>query len=91
MALSPSNSFTTDDITDASKVLVLSNQSGWEKLDFSDYPDLTDKELHQLLVLIDAKNTVKVLRLNDCQNIIGHGLEPFRGSTLYCFGARLSF
>ena len=82
VALSPADSFTTDDITDASKVLVLSNQSDWEKLDFSDYPDLTDNDLHQLLVLICAKNTLKILDINCCPKIIGHGLEPLRGSTV---------
>ena len=46
------------------------------------YTDITDRELQQLLVLIDAKNTVKILRLNDCHKIIGHGLEPLRGSTV---------
>jgi len=69
-------------MSEASKVIILSNQSGWEKLNFSDHPDLTEKDLHQLLVLIDAKNTLKVLRLNDCQNITGHGLKSLRGSTV---------
>ena len=82
MALSPADSFTTDGMSEASKAIILSNQSGWEKLDFSDHPDLTDNDLHQLLVLIDAKNTLKILRLNNCHNIIGHGLEPLSGSTV---------
>ena len=82
MALSPADSFTTDGMNEASKAIILSNQSGWEKLDFSDYPDLTDKDLHQLLALIDAKNTIKTLNIDCCPKIIGHGLEPLRGSTV---------
>ena len=70
MALSPADSFTTDGMSEASKAIISSNQSGWEKLNFSDHPDLTDKDLHQLLVLIDAKNTLKVLKLNDCHILL---------------------
>ena len=43
MALSPADSFTTDGMSEASKAIILSNQSGWEKLNFSDHPELTTK------------------------------------------------
>ena len=50
MALSPADSFTTDGMSEASKAIILSNRSGWEELDLSIYTDITEKELHQLLV-----------------------------------------
>ena len=41
---------------------------------------LTDDDLHALLVCVDARNTLKRLKLAGCVKIIGHGLEPIRGS-----------
>ena len=41
---------------------------------------LTDGDLHALLVCIDARNTLKRLKLAGCVNIIGRGFEPLCGS-----------
>ena len=56
-------------------------------LDFGDIEDevaakLTDKDIKGVLLSIDAINTVKALRLTNCINISGMGLEPLRGSTM---------
>ena len=42
---------------------------------------LTDSDISDILVSIDAVNTLKVLRLIGCEYISGVGLEPMRGST----------
>lgn len=42
----------------------------------------SDFDLKQILVLIDAVNHLKILRLCGCTQIEGHGLEPLRGSTV---------
>jgi len=65
--------------------------SGFEILDFVDISDdcqcdlamkLTDDDMGALLVCIDAKNTLKTLRLGHCIGIFGRGLQPLRGSTV---------
>ena len=43
---------------------------------------LTDDDIASILVSIDAKNTLKVLKLIGCDNISGAGLEPLRGSSV---------
>lgn len=54
-------------------------------LDFEDIEKdlaagLTDDDLGAILLCINAKNTLKILKLTGCINIIGNGLEPLRGS-----------
>ena len=61
--------------------------SDWEKLDFGDIENdlaarLSDDDLSAVLQHIDAVNNVKRLRLTNCTNITGVGLEPLRGSTI---------
>jgi len=57
-----------------------------DTLDFSDIgrdfaSKLTDRDVRDILVSIDAVNRLKVLKLIGCENISGVGLEPMRGST----------
>eukprot|EP00985_Skeletonema_marinoi_P009149 scaffold4229_cov136-Skeletonema_marinoi.AAC.2 len=59
----------------------------WEVLDFVDIPvslatRLSDDDLGEILVCIDAKHKLQQLKLTHCINIVGHGLEPLRGSTV---------
>eukprot|EP00984_Skeletonema_dohrnii_P006857 scaffold2436_cov80-Skeletonema_dohrnii-CCMP3373.AAC.10 len=59
----------------------------WEVMDFVDIPvslasRLSDDDLGAILVCIDAKHKLKQLKLTHCTNIVGHGLEPLRGSTV---------
>ena len=72
--------------SDTSKAIISASQDSWETLDFSDFGDvankLSDDDLRALLVCIDAKNKVKTLRLGSCTLLVGHGLEPLRGSTV---------
>ena len=42
---------------------------------------LSDEDMGAMLVCIDAVHTLKKLKLAHCFNIVGHGLEPLRGST----------
>lgn len=56
-----------------------------EELDFEDIEEeaakkLTDDDLAACLICIDAKNTIKSLKFANCYNIVGHGLDPLRGS-----------
>ncbi|KAK1745670.1 hypothetical protein QTG54_003594 [Skeletonema marinoi] len=58
-----------------------------EVLDFVDIPlslasRLSDDDLGAILVCIDAKHKLKQLKLTHCTNVVGHGLEPLRGSTV---------
>ena len=73
-------------LSDTSKAIISASQDSWETLDFSDFGDvankLSDDDLRALLVCIDAKNKVKTLRLGSCTLLVGHGLEPLRGSTV---------
>jgi hypothetical protein len=66
---------------------IIGNDQALEHLDFVDIdPELakrlTDDDLHNILVTIDAVNTVKVLKLTNCYGMTGAGLEPLRGSTV---------
>ena len=59
----------------------------WETLDFGEVEKdlaakLSDDDISDVLQYIDAVNTVKRLRLSNCTNISGSGLEPLRGSTI---------
>lgn len=58
-----------------------------EALDFGDIEKelavkLSDKDIKDALISIDATNRLKLLRLTNCINITGAGLEPLRGSTV---------
>jgi len=44
--------------------------------------DLDDIDLKAVLICIDARNNVKSLRLNECFDITGRGLEPLAGSSV---------
>jgi len=55
----------------------------WDTLDFVDIEKslaykLKDDDLHAVLTSINAKQTLKTLKLTNCINIIGHGLDPLR-------------
>ena len=43
---------------------------------------LSDDDLGAMLVCIDAVHTLNQLKLAHCVNVVGHGLEPIRGSTV---------
>ena len=43
---------------------------------------LTDDDMGTILMINDAVNTVKTLKLVGCVNIFGSGLEPLCGSTV---------
>eukprot|EP00985_Skeletonema_marinoi_P019140 scaffold10877_cov153-Skeletonema_marinoi.AAC.5 len=59
--------------------------SHWDTLDFGGIEKelaemLNDDDISALLLCIDAVNRVKKLKLTNCINITGAGLEPLRGS-----------
>eukprot|EP00985_Skeletonema_marinoi_P006090 scaffold2644_cov78-Skeletonema_marinoi.AAC.3 len=59
----------------------------WSTLDFGDIEKdlvvrLSDGDISAVLICIDAVNRVKKLKLTNCINITGAGLEPLRGSTI---------
>ena len=59
----------------------------WVALDFGDIEKdlvakLSDDDIRDVLLSIDAVNNLKRLRLTNCINISGVGLEPLRGSTI---------
>lgn len=59
----------------------------WGILDFADIEKslasrLTDDDIGAILVCIDAKNNLKRLKLAHCFNVVGHGLNPLRRSTI---------
>lgn len=59
----------------------------WDFFDFKDINEslarkLSDEDIGGILVCIDAVRTIKVLKLTGLFNIVGHGLEPLRGSRL---------
>ena len=61
--------------------------SDWGTLDFGEIEKdlarkLSDDDLSSVLQLIDAANNVKRLRLTNCMNITGNGLQPLCGSTI---------
>ncbi len=56
-----------------------------DTLDFADVETdlasrLSDYDVHAVLIIIDAANRLKTLRLSHCTNITGSCLEPLRGS-----------
>lgn len=58
-----------------------------DKLDFGEIDEefaskLTDDDLADILLSIDAVNTLKMLKLIGCVDISGVGLEPLRGSSV---------
>jgi len=60
---------------------------GWEFLDFGHIEKdlaakLSDEDIRGVLFAIDAINNLRSLRLTNCINISGAGLEPLRGSTI---------
>jgi len=71
-------------LSTASKA-VLASKEYWE-LDFaeiSEYAgDPCDEDLRVLLLIIDAKNTLKTLNIGRCYKIVSHGLEPLCESTV---------
>jgi len=59
----------------------------WTTLDFGDIKKdlavkLIDRDICAVLLCIDAVNRLKRLKLTNCINITGVGLEPLRGSTI---------
>ncbi|KAK1740839.1 hypothetical protein QTG54_008091 [Skeletonema marinoi] len=59
----------------------------WTTLDFGDIEKdlavkLSDGDINAVLMCIDAVNRVKKLKLTNCINITGAGLEPLRRSTI---------
>jgi|Transcript_22032 hypothetical protein len=59
--------------------------NNWETLDFEDISEgvaerLTDEDLAGILICIDAVHSLKELELTHCIKVVGHGLEPLRGS-----------
>ena len=61
--------------------------SQWDALDFGHIEKelaakLTDDDINAVLTHIDAVNNIKKLRLTNCINITGVGLEPLRGSII---------
>eukprot|EP00984_Skeletonema_dohrnii_P034108 scaffold33204_cov72-Skeletonema_dohrnii-CCMP3373.AAC.1 len=64
---------------------IVGNQ--WDILDFGDTEKelamkLNDHDIEKVLLCIDAVNKVKRLKLANCINIAGAGLEPLRGSAI---------
>ncbi|KAK1740898.1 hypothetical protein QTG54_008150 [Skeletonema marinoi] len=64
---------------------IVGNQ--WSILDFGWIEEelaakLNDDDIEEVLLCIDAVNKVKRLKLTNCVNIIGVGLEPLRGSLI---------
>ena len=56
-------------------------------LDFEDVEKslakkLSDADIGAVLTCINAKDTLRILKLAGCINITGSGLEPLRGSTI---------
>ena len=69
------------------KVVVVGTSVCTELLDFADVEKalamkLTDEDLSSVLICMDAKHTLKTLKLTNCMSIIGHGLQPLRQSTV---------
>jgi len=61
--------------------------SQWDILDFGDIEKelavkLSDAHIEKVLTCIDAVNNVKRLKLTNCVNITGAGLEPLRRSAI---------
>jgi hypothetical protein len=64
------------------------NSYKWDFFDFKDINEslarkLSDEDIGGILVCIDAVHTIKVFKLTKgLFNIVGHGLEPLRGSRI---------
>jgi len=61
--------------------------SDWDVVDFVDIENnlaykLKDNDLRAVLLIINARQTLKKLKLTNCINIIGDGLSPLRGSNV---------
>ena len=59
----------------------------WDTLDFGDLENdlasrLSDHDVHAVLIIIDAANRLRTLKLSHCTNITGSCLEPLRGSVV---------
>ena len=72
--------------TPASKAII-GNVDQWDTLDFGDVEEslagrLHDADLGGILQCIGALNNLKVLKLTNCNNIEGKGLDPLIGSTV---------
>lgn len=82
----PSSSWNVNSIpSNVSKAIVSASQ--WGILDFEDVNKelankLTDDDIYAVLKCINAHDVIKRLKLCGCTNIIGHGLNPLRGSVV---------
>jgi hypothetical protein len=72
-----------------SSIIISSNErsSSWDTLDFGDIEKdlaakLSDDDISAILLRIDAINNLKTLKLTNCINISGIGLEPLRRSLI---------
>eukprot|EP00984_Skeletonema_dohrnii_P020594 scaffold10077_cov83-Skeletonema_dohrnii-CCMP3373.AAC.2 len=70
---------------DSSSAIVGNHQ--WDVLDFGEIEKdlaakISDDDMRGVLLYIDAVNNLKRLRLTNCINITGVGLDPLRGSTI---------
>ena len=73
------------DLTNERSSAIVGNQ--WDILDFGDIEEdlaakITDDDIQKMLLCIDAVNKLKQLKLTNCVNIAGAGLEPLRGSSV---------
>lgn len=75
----------------SSTILSSLQSEPWIKVDIGDFENykvlpyscnLTDDDLHSILVAIDAINNLKSLQLTGCTKISGRGLAPLRDSTV---------
>ncbi|KAK1740855.1 hypothetical protein QTG54_008107 [Skeletonema marinoi] len=71
--------------SDERNSVIIGNE--WTTLDFGGIEEdlaarLSDGDISAVLQCIDAVNKVKKLKLTNCINITGVGLEPLRGSTI---------
>jgi len=67
-------------ISDSSKAIIAA--SDWDTLDFADIDKnlaerLTDDNIQSILKCVAIQST-RILKLTNCTNIIGHGLDPLR-------------
>ena len=74
----------SNQLSDMSRA-ILSPPSQWDTLDFEDVEktvanQLTDDDLFAILLCINAKETLQKLKLAECINVTGRGLNPLRGS-----------
>ena len=73
-------------LTNESNAILTAMGDTIDLLDFSEVGDsagkLSDDDIGAVLVCIDAKNKLKKLLLTGCNNLVGHGLECLRQSTV---------